>query len=106
MTHSGYQGSFYTANWLILANFDPNLVIPEISVNQVRQVNWTGLICWGEVLYGLSSQMSHDVFRPVKSSNFLELLGALPLAIYMLAVFAHFVVNFFVSQNDHLCTVI
>ena len=31
------QGSFYAANWLILANFDPNFVIPEISVNQVRK---------------------------------------------------------------------
>ncbi len=31
------QGSFYTANWLILANFDPNFVIPEISVNQMRK---------------------------------------------------------------------
>ncbi len=32
-----WQGSFYAANWLILANFDPNFVIPEISVNQVRK---------------------------------------------------------------------
>ncbi len=32
-----YQGSFYAANWLILANFDPNFVIPEISVKQVRK---------------------------------------------------------------------
>ncbi len=32
-----FQGSFYAANWLILANFDPNFVIPEISVNQVRK---------------------------------------------------------------------
>ncbi len=31
------QGSFYAANWLILANFDPNFVIPETSVNQVRK---------------------------------------------------------------------
>ncbi len=31
------QGSFYAANWLILANFDPNFVIPEISVKQVRK---------------------------------------------------------------------
>ncbi len=31
------QRSFYAANWLILANFDPNFVIPEISVNQVRK---------------------------------------------------------------------
>ncbi len=31
------QGSFCAANWLILANFDPNFVIPEISVNQVRK---------------------------------------------------------------------
>ncbi len=32
-----FQGSFYAANWLILANFDPNFVIPEINVNQVRK---------------------------------------------------------------------
>ncbi len=32
-----WQESFYAANWLILANFDPNFVIPEISVNQVRK---------------------------------------------------------------------
>ncbi len=31
------QGSFYAANWLIFANFDPNFVIPEISVIQVRK---------------------------------------------------------------------
>ena len=31
------QGSFYPANWLILADFDPNFVIREISVNQVRK---------------------------------------------------------------------
>ncbi len=31
-----FQGSFYAANWLILAKFDPNFVIPETSVNQVR----------------------------------------------------------------------
>ncbi len=31
------QGSFYPANWLNLANFDSNFVIPEISVNQVRK---------------------------------------------------------------------
>ncbi len=32
-----FKGSFYAANWLILANFDPNFVIPEISANQVRK---------------------------------------------------------------------
>ncbi len=31
------SGSFYAANWLILSNFDPNFVIPEISVNQMRK---------------------------------------------------------------------
>ncbi len=31
------QGSFYAASWLILANFDPHFVIPEISLNQVRK---------------------------------------------------------------------
>ncbi len=31
------QGSFYAANWLKLANFYPNFVIPEIGVNQVRK---------------------------------------------------------------------
>ena len=34
-THA--QGSFYAANWLILANSDPKFVIPEISVNLVRK---------------------------------------------------------------------
>ncbi len=36
-SHEGMQGSFYAANWLILANFGPNFVIPEISVNTVRK---------------------------------------------------------------------
>ncbi len=31
------QGSFYAANWLILANFDPNFVTPEVGVNQVKE---------------------------------------------------------------------
>ena len=37
VSSEGWQGSFYAANWLILANFDPNFVIPETSVNQVRK---------------------------------------------------------------------
>ncbi len=32
------QGWFYAANWQILANFDKNFVIPEISVNQVKKM--------------------------------------------------------------------
>ncbi len=31
------QGCDCAANWLILANYDPNFVISEISVNQVRK---------------------------------------------------------------------
>ncbi len=38
------HGTFCAANWLILANFDPNFVTPEISVNQVKKC-WP--ICWG-----------------------------------------------------------
>ncbi len=37
LTRNDCQGSFYAANWLILVNFDPNFIIPEISVNQVRK---------------------------------------------------------------------
>ncbi len=33
------HGTFYAANWLILANFDPKFVTHEISVNQLRK-------CW------------------------------------------------------------
>ncbi len=32
------QGWFYAANWQILANFEPNFVTPEISVNQVKNL--------------------------------------------------------------------
>ncbi len=38
------HGTFCTANWLILANFDPNFVTPTISVNQVST-------CWP--MYGV-----------------------------------------------------
>ncbi len=33
-----HQGWFNAANWQILANSDPNFVIPEISVNQVKKM--------------------------------------------------------------------
>ncbi len=48
--YSESKGSFYTGNWLILANFDTNFVIPEISVNQVRK----DLACILGVLAGFS----------------------------------------------------
>ena len=35
------HGTFCAANWLILANFDPNFVTLEISGNKVRKC-WPG----------------------------------------------------------------
>ncbi len=66
------QGSFYAANWLILANFDPNFVTPKISVNQVKkrfslyaggfwQTFHDCLSCSARMIPGMTSEVDHDV---------------------------------------------
>ncbi len=57
------QGSFYAANWLILANFDPNFVISEISVNQVRK----DLACMVGVLTDFSWPLVQHLFTLLMS---------------------------------------
>ncbi len=46
------QGCDCAANWLILANSDPNFVISEISVNQVRK--W--FHAWGVGVFTIQEQ--------------------------------------------------
>ena len=46
------QGCDCAANWLILANSDPNFVISEISVNQVRKC----FCAWGVEVFSIQEQ--------------------------------------------------
>ncbi len=47
------QGCDCAANWLILANSDPNFVISEIRVNQVGKCfpawGWGSLLLWNSI---------------------------------------------------------
>ncbi len=61
------QGWFYAANWLILANFDQNFVIPWISVNQVRK-------CWS-ICRGVLTAKE----RPFKCQKCSSFRGLCPL---------------------------
>ena len=70
------QGTFYAANWLILANFDSDSVISEISVNQVR--NGSAYVLGGPDMH------------------FFE-----HLSVYPFAMLACVVANFSFGQNVH-----
>ena len=59
------QGWFYAANWLILANFDPNFVIPQISVLSEKML---AHVQGGPYSQGQAFQMS----------KLLQLPGAMP----------------------------
>ncbi len=57
------QGCDCAANWLILANFDPNFFISEISVNQVRKC----FPAWGVRIFTIQKQ-------PCKCHNYRRFL--------------------------------